>query len=163
GLYVGPSPLAPQSTPQANHQIKYDGSKSLHSHILRYGVSFNHIQGGGFADFYGEAPRISWHQTQDAIDFAHTGLYPGGAANPLNYPAERVRYGNGLGFNTLNPALGFPAGGLGPDNRFAWYLGDSWKVRPNLTISIGLRYDRDTGRTDSDLPADPNINAVFPG
>ena len=42
-------------------------------------------------------------------------------------------------------------------------MGDSWKVKPNLTVSLGLRYDRDTGRTDSDLPADPNINAAFPG
>ena len=34
GLYVGPNLLAPQSTPQSNHQVKYDGSKSIHSHIL---------------------------------------------------------------------------------------------------------------------------------
>jgi len=163
GLYTGPSPLAPQSTPQANRQIKYDGSKAIHSHILRYGFSFNHIQGGGFANFYGTAPRISWHNNAAAIAFAATGPYPGGSANPLNYPTERVRYGNGLGFSTLEPALGFPAGGLGPDNRIGWYFGDSWKVRPNFTLSLGVRYDRDTGRTDSDLPADPSINAAFPG
>src|SRR5262249_29343949 len=41
-------------------------------------------------------------------------------------------------------ALGFPAGGLGPDNRFGAYFGDSWRVKSNLTISIGLRYSRDT-------------------
>jgi hypothetical protein len=163
GLYTGPSPLAPQSTPQSNHEIKYDGSKSIHNHILRYGVSFNHIQGGGFASFYGTAPRISWHNTAAAIAFAATGPYPGGSANPLNYPAERVRYGNGLGFNTLDPALGFGAGGLGPDNRFGAYIGDSWKIKPNFTLSAGLRYVRDTGRTDSDLPADAAVNAQFPG
>src|SRR5581483_8475777 len=43
------------------------------------------------------------------------------------------------------------------------YIGDSWKIKPNFTLSAGLRYDRDTGRTDSDLPADAAINAVFPG
>ena len=32
-----PNVLAPQSTPQSNRQIKYDGSKSIHNHILRYG------------------------------------------------------------------------------------------------------------------------------
>jgi hypothetical protein len=163
GLYTGPSPDAPQSTPQSNHEIKYDGSKSVHSHIFRYGISFNHIQGGGFANFFGEAPRVSWHNTQAAVAFAESGPFPGASANPLNYPAERVRYGNGLGFNTLQPALGFPAGGLGPDNRVGLYIGDNWKIKPNFTLAAGLRYDRDTGRTDSDLPADPSINAAFPG
>ena len=163
GLYTGPSPDAPQSTPQSNHEVKYDGSKSVHAHIFRYGISFNHIQGGGFADFFGKAPRVSWHNTQAAIDFAATGSFPGGSDNPLNYPVERVRYGNGLGFNTLQPALGFPAGGLGPDNRVGLYVGDNWKIKSNFTLALGLRYDRDTGRTDSDLPADPSINAAFPG
>ena len=157
-FFVGPNLLAPQSTPQSNHQIKYDGGKSIRSHTLRYGVAFNHIQGGGFADFYGTAPRVSWSAGTGPV-----GSLPGGAANPLNYPVQRLRVGNGQGFNTLDPALGFPAGGLGPDNRLGLYAGDSWKIKPNFTLSFGLRYDRDTGRTDSDLPPDPSINAVFPG
>jgi hypothetical protein len=163
GLYVGPNLLAPQSTPQSNHETKYDGSKSIHNHILRYGIAYNHIQGGGFASFFGLAPRASFIVDQNAIDFAATGPYSGGAANPLNYPTQRVLYGNGLGFNTEHPALGFPAGGLGPDNRLGIYFGDSWKIKHNFTLSYGLRWDHDTGRTDSDLPADAAINAVFPG
>ena len=43
------------------------------------------------------------------------------------------------------------------------YFGDTWKVLPNLTISPGIRWERDTGRTDSDLPAIPEINAAFAG
>lgn len=163
GLYGGPNPNAPQSTPQQNTQVKYDGSKAIRSHILRYGVAFNHIQGGGFASFFGFAPRVRWTQGTAEDAFAATGPYPGGDTNPLNYPVEQVRYGNGLGFSTLEPALGFPAGGLGPDNRFGLYLGDSWKVKPNFTVSVGVRYNRDTGRTDSDLAADASINAQFPG
>ena len=38
-----------------------------------------------------------------------------------------------------------------PDNRISFYFGDSWKVKPNLTVTAGLRYVRDTGRTDSNL------------
>jgi hypothetical protein len=179
GLWLGPNLLAPQSTPQANRQIKYDGSKSIHSHILRYGLSFNHIQGGGFANFYGTAPRFSNTISPNAgtcitgtfaspcagssAAFAAAGPNPGGDTNPLNYPVQNIRFGDGLGFNTLQPALGFPAGGLGPDNRIGLYIGDSWKVKSNFTVSLGLRYDRDTGRTDSDLPAIPEINAAFPG
>lgn len=175
-FFVGPNLLAPQSTPQSNREIKYDGSKIVHSHTFRYGISFNHVQGGGFASFYGTAPRVSFGTssancgpsgTESCLDFANAGTFTDGglvgSANPLNWDMNRLRVGNGQGFSTLQRALGFPAGGLGPDNRIGLYVGDSWKIKPNLTVSLGLRYNRDTGRTDSDLGAIPEINAEFPG
>jgi hypothetical protein len=140
--------LAPQATPQSDHQLKYDGSRTIRAHILRYGVGFNHIQGGGFAGFLADGPGVN------AAASACTGAcltMPGGAANPLNYPVQNVLIGNGQGFSTTEPSFGYPGGGLGPDNRLSWYVGDSWKIRPNLTLTYGLRYVRDTGRTDSDL------------
>jgi hypothetical protein len=155
---AGPNFLAPQSTPQSDHQIKYDGSKIVGKHILRYGFGFNHIQGGGFAKFFSIAPNVN-------ATIPSAGNAPPGfdASNPLTYPVGLVIMGNGQGFSTTQPAFGFPAGGLGPDNRTALYFGDSWKVRSNLTIALGLRWERDTGRTDSDLGAIPELNAAFPG
>src|SRR5205807_7244009 len=55
----GPNFLAPQKTYQSNHQIKYDGSKTIGAHILRYGFGYNHIQGGGLAEFLGLAPAVA--------------------------------------------------------------------------------------------------------
>jgi hypothetical protein len=153
----GPSFLAPQQTYQSDHQIKYDGSRALGAHILRYGGGFNHIFGGGFASFLALAPAVGSPLNNTSQAFAgsscgaNTPCFPGGAANPLNYPVTSVSLGNGQGFDSEIPAFGFPAGGSGPDNRISFYFGDSWRVRPNLTLTYGLRYVRDSGRTDSDL------------
>src|SRR5579859_245177 len=144
----GPNLLAPQKTYQQNIQAKYDGSKTIHAHILRYGFGYNHIQGGGFAKFFALAPTVN----ADVTDF-NPAVHPfaGGAGNPLNYPVQLVVMGNGQGFSSEKPAFGLPGGGLGPDNRFQFYVGDSWKMKPNLTVSYGVRYVHDTGRTDSDI------------
>lgn len=138
--------LAPQATVQSNRQIKYDGSKLYKNHILRFGVGYNHIQGGGFAKFLGLAPAVGSPATATPFN-----VFPGGASNPLNYPVTNVDLGNGQGFSSEFSSFGFPGGGLGPDDRFSWYIGDSWKVKPNFTLTAGLRYVRDTGRTDSDI------------
>jgi hypothetical protein len=146
----GPSFLAPQQTYQSDHQIKYDGSRAWGAHIVRYGGGFNHIFGGGFASFLALAPAVGSGITD--CNAACLAL-PGGAANPLNYPANTVVLGNGQGYDSEIPAFGFPAGGSGPYNRISFYAGDAWKVKPNLTVTYGLRYVRDSGRTDSDLGA----------
>ena len=157
GPSTGPNLLAPQSTPQSDKQIKYDGAKTVGKHILRYGVDYNHIQGGGFAKAL-RAGAADHHQPKSnsaeltTQAFAATGPFPRRCVgNPLNYPVETVVLGNGQGFSTTQPAFGFPAGGLGPDNRLGLYIADTWKMFPNFTVNLGLRYDRDTGRTDSDL------------
>ncbi len=151
----GPNYLAPQQTYQSDYQFKYDGSKAMGAHILRYGGGLNRISGGGFASFLKLAPAVG--SEVGACNTACMAL-PGGAANPLNYPAQNVQLGNGQGFSSEIPAFGFPAGGLGPDNRLAFYIGDAWKLKPNLTLTYGLRYDRDTWRTDSDLGPVPALN-----
>ncbi|MFZ0283640.1 MAG: carboxypeptidase regulatory-like domain-containing protein [Terriglobales bacterium] len=142
----GPNLLAPQQTFQSNKQIKYDGSKVYGSHIFRFGIGYNDINGGGFAKFFGIAP----------LDFieAATGPVSGAVNNPVNYPLVGADLGNGQGFFTEKPAFGYPAGGQ-HDNRLQWYVGDSWKIKPNFTFTYGLRYNRDTGRSDSDLTSIP--------
>jgi hypothetical protein len=162
GLVTGPSYLAPAATAQSNHQAKYDGSKTSGRHVIRYGFSFNHIVGGGFADLFSLAPALLTNVGASEEMFAHAGPFPGGAANPLNYPVEQVYVSNGLGYQTSGAAFGFPAGRLA-DNRIAAYVGDSWKLRRSLTLTSGLRYVRDTGRTASNFPAIPQLNALIPG
>jgi hypothetical protein len=162
GLFTGPNFLAPQQTYQSNKQFKYDGSKVWGSHILRMGVGVNRILGGGFASFFGFGPL-----TITAVDGAALGLPTTGAgfqcdpssgtcpSDPGAYPLIALNtIGNGQGYFTEHPQFGAPAGGQA-DTRFETYFGDSWKIKPNLTLTYGLRYLHDTGRTDSDLAPIP--------
>jgi hypothetical protein len=149
---TGPNDLAPQQTFQTDRQLKYDGSHLWGNHIIRYGIGYNAIRGGGFASFFGLAPEIASNPAQFAK--FPSNAFGNGTANPLNYPVSTIIMGNGQGFSTETPGFGFPAGAQA-DNRFSFYVGDSWKVRPNITVNYALRYVRDTGRGDSDLAAIP--------
>ena len=162
GLLTGPSGNAPQAILQSDLQAKYDGSKTLGRHILRYGFNVNRIAAGGFVPLQSLAPYVLTNVGASEEAFAQTGPFPGGDANPLNYPVEYVTVSNGLGYVTPTPGLGLPAGSYFY-HRFAAYLGDSWKLKRNFTLSYGLRYVRETGRSDSEYPAIPQLNALIPG
>ena len=175
GFLTGPNFLAPQQTYQTDRQIKYDGSKLLGSHILRYGVSYNRLRGGGLFSFSAITPNVTPIGSSLEVANAAAGPFtcPGGlpmqgAACPLNYPVDNVTLGNGEECDTEIPAFNAPCSGTPPDNRIGLYVGDSWKIKPNLNITYGVRYVRDTGRTDSDLPgftgaAATELDAVMPG
>src|ERR1700719_89273 len=88
----GANILAPQKTYQSDTQIKYDGSYTKGRHTFRYGSSFNHILGGGFAKFFALQPMVQSVFNTSNEDFANclpssgctTPFAPGGAKNPLN-------------------------------------------------------------------------------
>jgi hypothetical protein len=162
GLVTGPNSWAPEEFLQHDIQVKYDGAKALGAHLIRYGFDFNRIVAAGFAPFNSLAPFLSTNVGAAEEAFAQSGAFPGGDTNPLNYPVENVALGNGLGYYSPTPGLGLPAGSFFP-HRLGLYLGGSWKWRKNFTLSYGLRYVRETGRTDSDYPAIPQLNALIPG
>src|SRR5439155_14911789 len=103
----GPNILAPQATIQSNRQIKYDGSKAYKSHIFRYGVGFNHLQGGGFAKFFGIAPAVG-STTDDCQSLPST--YPVGqtcnTSDLSTYLVMDVLMGIGEGFASEKPSFG---------------------------------------------------------
>ncbi len=192
GFSTGANLLAPQATVQTNKQIKYDGSWVKGSHTLRYGVGLNKLLGGGYASFFGLAPQVAVTADCAVLRTAEAGPFPalgaaslqgtddgcssqfggvaasyGAATNPANYPvggggANLVTFGNGEGYFTEIPQFGFPGGGQA-DNRFNLYLSDTWKLGRKITVNYGLRYIRDTGRSDSDLPAIPLLDTLQAG
>jgi len=154
-LITGPNLLAPQQTYQSDKQVRYDGGVTLKSHVFNYGVSVNRILGGGFASFFGFAPQLNADLSAGAIGTGGSGS----ASDPTAYTTGSVVMGNGEGFNTEKAEFGYPAGGQS-DWRFGTYFGDTWKVRQKLTVNYGIRYSRDTGRSDADLAPIPCSDAV---
>lgn len=154
----GSNILAPQQTFQSNLQVDYNASRVHNNHIFRLGVGFNRIQGGGFTNFLGSGPVVGAPDAPPACAAAGDCLFAGGSANPLNYPVTNLNLGNGQGFYSEHSAFGFPGGGLGPDNRITAHAQDTWKISQTFTMTLGLGYVRDTGRTDNDLPAVPFLS-----
>lgn len=161
-LFAGPNVLAPQGTFQSDKQFRYDGSWTKGRHNIRFGASMNRIQGGGFAAFYGLAPRTSIG-TSTLLLGTVTPNNPNGYGcnnvvgalpcpnDPANgYSTNQVVMGNGQGFFTEKPNFGLVGGGTG-DWRTGAYVADSWKITPSFTLTAGVRYSIDTGRANQDL------------
>jgi hypothetical protein len=154
GLYTGPNVNAPQGTFQSDKQFRYDGTWTAGKQNLKYGYSLNRIQGGGYASFFGLAPRV--RETSGT-------LLPGAdPADVLNgYHASSIVIGNGQGYFTENSGFGLPFGGTA-DWRQGAYLSDSIKLTPSFTFTAGVRWSVDTGRANQDLPT-PNCSDVITG
>jgi hypothetical protein len=161
GLVTGPNYVAPEVILQSDRQVKYDGTKTAGAHIIRYGFDVNGINAAGFVPNGSLAPGLFTNVGPAEESFAQTGPFPGGETNPLNYPVESVGVSNGRGYVTPFPGFGLPAGNF-RYGRFAAYVGASSKWKRNLTLTYGLRYVRDTGRSDSEFAAIPQLNGLLP-
>ena len=152
----GPSALAPQQTYQSDKEFRYDGSRTWGNHLLHYGGEFNRILTATYAPFFSLSPSFS-DPASTPLPLGLLGS-TGDATDPLNYPVEWAYIGNGQGFASEKRAFAL-AGGGHMDNRVAAYLGDSLKARSNLVVNLGVRWLRDTGRSDNDLAGISQLNA----
>lgn len=160
-LQTGASALGPQQTIQRNLQGRYDGTRPWRKHIFRFGGGVNRIETGGFRASGSLAPTATSSPTlsniQAILNNPNSPFVPlingdlaGSADNPLNYPVTGITVYSGRGFTSEQSAFGFPGGGYS-DTRIEAFAADTWRVRHNVNVTLGVHYARDTGRTDSDL------------
>jgi len=165
---TGPSDLGPRQTIQRDLFGRYDGRTAYQSkfdlnHTLRFGGAIHRIAQGDFYTPGNYGPSVTSSNGLDVINAINANptfpeLIPGDprgpADNPFNYPVGTFTIFNGLGNFSEHSAFNRPNGGHF-DTRLEGYVADTFKLYPNLNISIGVNYARDSGRTNSDLGSIP--------
>jgi Carboxypeptidase regulatory-like domain len=153
---MGPSTAGPRQTVQRDLFGRYDSSTVYKVyHTIRFGGAIHRITQGDFYAPGNDGPSVTSSNGLDVINAINGDpSLSGGAENPLNYPVGTLTIFNGLGGFSENSGFNHSTGGHA-DTRFEGYIGDTFNVLPNLNVSVGVNYIRDSGRTDSDLSPAP--------
>ena len=134
-LQVGPDPNAPQFTIQNTYQAADAITWTKGRHTLKFGLEGRKVI----------APESFTQRSRGDYEYNTIGAYLQDLAP--NSLAERS-----LG----NPVF------YGDQSSISWFVNDNWRVRPNLTLNLGLRYEYTTIPTGQRLQA-LNQAASVPG
>ncbi|MGA8598396.1 MAG: TonB-dependent receptor, partial [Bryobacteraceae bacterium] len=135
GLQIGPDPAAPQDQYQNTYQLTDDLTWTKGSHSLKFGFD-------GIREI---SPQSFTQRSRGDYEYNYFSDYL--LDFSPDYLAQRSQ--------------GFPTY-WGNRNLFGWYANDSWKIRPNLTVNLGLRYEYNTVPASENLQ-DLNAIASVPG
>ncbi len=140
---------------QDSYELRYDGAYSIGRHSLRWGALVNFIRAYLYQPIFSLAPNFGLTVNDSTISKCGSDI--------LCYPVQLAQVGNGLGYFTELPSLGFPYGGILND-RVHWYIADSWRANPRLTLNFGLRWVYEPAPDNPDLQkASDTLNSFRPG
>ena len=124
----------PQQTPQNRIQFRDNLSWTKGAHALKFGGEFQRIDSGAVFDLFGSGT------IETTEDFAIRDRNGDGQINDNDIViADTIR--------SIAPVR--PPTVTNLDNYyFAFYAQDDWKVRPNFTLNMGLRWEVDTDAKD---------------
>ena len=141
----------PRNTPNFNFDNNLNWLKGNHS--FKFGGSFTRISNTHHQldDGAADQPRASTRRTIRRRDLFNTTNFPGASTNNLNnaralYALLTGRVSSVAGTGRLNDdgTEYIYNGRLTQAERmdeFGFYVSDSWRVKPNMTLSMGLRYE----------------------
>jgi hypothetical protein len=138
----------PQSTFLNRSQIRDGLATAFGKHALKVGGEFQHYTAHGVINPFGNGTEIL------VSDFGFADLNGDGVINDLDIPVA-------VGIHSTAPVVPVPIPQVG-DTYTAFFGQDDWRVRPNLTFNLGLRweYDSDLTGTSSDHDPCPNLTSI---
>jgi hypothetical protein len=116
-LQVGPNSSAPQSAVQNTYQVAEAITWTKSQHTLKFGIEGRKLI----------APQTFTQRVRGDYEYVNTLSYLQDAVP--DYLAERS---NG------DPVF------YGDQSAIYWYVNDNWRIRPNFTLNLGLRYEYTT-------------------
>jgi hypothetical protein len=120
----------PQQTPQNRVQFRDNLSWTTGAHALKFGGEFQRIDAGAVFDLFGSGT------IETTEDFATRDRNGDGQVNDNDIViADTIRSTAPVRPPTVEDL---------DNNYFAFYAQDDWKVRPNFTLNLGLRWEVDT-------------------
>lgn len=129
GITIGQNANTPQATLERKYQFRDDFNLISGDHSMKFGVNYIHTQLDGYFYFGTRGYSITFNQSPTAI-LAGGGYNRDGLVSSLQYSDGASSH-------------------LQTIDQLAFYAQDDWKVRPNLTLNLGLRWDANIGN----LPA----------
>jgi hypothetical protein len=138
----------PQTTHLDRSQVRDGFTMTRGKHALKVGGEFQHYTAHGEINVFGTGSVIL------VSDFGFADLNGDGAINDLDIPVA-------VGIHSTAPVVPVPIPQVG-DSYTAFFGQDDWRVRPNLTFNLGLRweYDSDLTGNSSDHGPCPNLNSI---
>src|SRR5262245_19820952 len=149
---IGTNRIFPQSTFQNRWQLREDFSWQKGRHNLKAGGSWHNTHIFGSFQFWNPGD-IQLHQPRDVMR-----SFPTTDADLLSWPVRFVRAGVGDASLPVNTR-----GNRTINDRYSFYLEDSYKIRPNFTLNLGLNYRFDTNLVNYDMPKPAILSTVLLG
>ena len=131
----------PQATHLNRYQVRDAYTMILGNHILHMGGEFQHYRATGEINVFGTGTIIL------TSDFGFQDLNGDGVVNDLDIPVA-------VGIHSTAPVVPVPIPKI-MNNYTGAYVQDDWRVRPNLTLNLGLRYEYDSNATGQSSAHDP--------
>ena len=131
----------PQATYLNRYQLRDAFSWTLGKHALRLGGELQHYAAHGIINVFGTGTVIL------VSDFGFNDLNGDGVVNDLDIPIA-------VALKSSAPISPVPIPHIA-NNYLAGYAQDDWRIRPNLTLNLGLRWEYDTDLLGNDSAHGP--------